>query len=387
MARSMIKRRQKAKRERLEAYNTTLRQVAAQKRPPPDFARALDEVKCGFAGDMIRDCWSWRPKMKTRNAAKLRLAAARHCYARYAVPSSLEEVWCATGSLNAEEVRLRKRWYIIAAQGRSLWKERARRWLTRKEVHWFLNPPGDLTFEEAFWQAIARSYSGDVGLALRIARSKIGRSPRSQIDFWREAARFFAVNPVSLEEIDDFCDFLAAIHRCDKCWSVKGRTLASLTRLANEWHRDVAMVARIEAARIRAERRANGGNSGPASRGGRWCGSPLVNWQWKPSAKKGGKAREEYVVAQLVTADSLVVESWEMRHCVWTYASKCITGNASIWSLRYHADGRMTRLLTIELDRQNRAVQVRGHGNRVARPDERKVLERWAKARGVALLA
>ncbi|MEX0345835.1 MAG: PcfJ domain-containing protein [Rhizobiaceae bacterium] len=386
MARSMIRRRQEAERERLEAYNATLRHVTAQKRPPPDFARALDEVKRGFVPFMIRDCQSWRPKMKTRNAARLRLAAARHCFARYAVPSSLEEVWTRNVSTDAEEVRLRKRWYIAAAQGRSLWKEGARQWLTRKEVHWFLNPPGDLTFEEAFWQAIARSYTDDVGLALRIARSKIARYPRRQIEFWREVARFFAVNPVSLEEIDDFCDFLAAKHARDRKWSLKGRALASLTRLAHEWHRDVAMVARIEAARMRAAM-ANGGPVKAGARGGRWDGSPLANWQWKPSAKKNGKAREEYVVAQLVTADSPVVESRAMRHCVWTYASKCITGNASIWSLRYHADGAMTRLLTIELDRNNRAVQIRGHANRVARPDERKVLERWAKARGVELAA
>ncbi|OWK21395.1 hypothetical protein AJ88_23045 [Mesorhizobium amorphae CCBAU 01583] len=40
-------------------------------------------------------------------------------------------------------------------------------------------------------------------------------------------------------------------------------------------------------------------------------------------------------------------------------------------------------MLTIELDPQNRAVQVRGFSNRVALPDERKIIERWAKARSV----
>ena len=41
--------------------------------------------------------------------------------------------------------------------------------------------------------------------------------------------------------------------------------------------------------------------------------------------------------------------------------------------------------LTIELDAQNRTVQVRGFANRLAHADERKILERWAKARGVWL--
>ena len=43
------------------------------------------------------------------------------------------------------------------------------------------------------------------------------------------------------------------------------------------------------------------------------------------------------------------------------------------------------RLLTIEVDPQGRAVQVRGLANRLAHADERNVLERWAKARGIAL--
>lgn len=382
----MIRRRQEAARQRQEAYDATLRQVSAVRRAPPDFARALEQVKRGFVTSVIRDGQSWHPKMKTRNAARLRLAAARHCFARYPVPAPLECIWLDAEGLDAEEVRLRKRWYIAVAQGRSLYKEGADRWLTRKEVHRFLNPPGRLSFAEAFWQAIARTYTDDVGMALRVARSKIRFYPRGQIAFWREAARFFAVNRASLEEIDDLCDFLAAKRRHDRHYSLKGRTLASLCRAMEEWHRDAAMVARIEAARQRAAALARRPGEDHLVRGGRWKGSKLPDWQWRPSAKKGVRAREEYVVAQLVTADSLVAESRAMRHCVWTYASKCIAGNASVWSLRHHADGATTRLLTIELDRNDRAVQVRGFANRVARPDEVKVLERWARARGVALL-
>ena len=75
-----------------------------------------------------------------------------------------------------------------------------------------------------------------------------------------------------------------------------------------------------------------------------------------------------------------------MRHCVWTYAGKCIAGQASIWSLRRCTKDRIDRLLTIEVDQQCRAVQVRGFANRLALADERNVLERWAKARGITLL-
>jgi hypothetical protein len=60
-------------------------------------------------------------------------------------------------------------------------------------------------------------------------------------------------------------------------------------------------------------------------------------------------------------------------------------GHASIWSLRRRAAGNTDRLLTIEVDRQRRAIQVRGFANRTPRTEERKLLERWAVARGVDL--
>ena len=96
--------------------------------------------------------------------------------------------------------------------------------------------------------------------------------------------------------------------------------------------------------------------------------------------------REEYVVAQLRTAADLVAETRAMRHCVASYAAKCIAGNASIWSLRRRVAGNTDRLLTIEVDRQCRAVQVRGFANRTPHIEERKILERWAKASGIVLL-
>ncbi|PHP68316.1 hypothetical protein CSC94_06620 [Zhengella mangrovi] len=387
MARSMIKRRQEAARERIEAYEATLRRVSPKARPAPDFEKAITEARRGFINETVRAGDGWSPRLKTRNPARLRLAAARHLFAVYPVPEPLERIWLDDAGLEEAEVRLRKRWYVIVARGGSLYKEAARSLLTKKQVHRFLNPPGRLSFTEAFWHAIAGSFTGDGGIALRIARSKIGRTPRAELAFWRDVARFFAVNPVSLEEIDDLCDFLAARHRRDRGWSLDGRTLASVRRLAAEWHRDVAAVARIEAARrrfVEAERHRGGADRGE---GGRWKGAAIADWSWQPSGKDARYRKEAYAFVQLRSAEDLVHESRIMHHCVWTYAAKCISGQASIWSMRHVAAGQSTRLLTIELDRGNRAVQVRGFANRTAKPDERKVLERWARARGIHLPA
>jgi hypothetical protein len=387
MAHSLIQRRREAERARVEAYEFSLRHVSQQTRPPPDFHNAINEVKRGFETKVVRDASAWKPRLKTRDAARLRLAAARYLFARYPVAEHLEGIWMDCAGLGGDEIGLRKRWYIVAAGGGSLYRAGADKWLSRKEVHAFLNPLGRLGFEEAIWHAIALSYADDPGTALRIARSGIAQTPRTELGFWREVARFFCANPTTVEEMNDLRDYLADCYRRDRRFSLKGRTLASLGRQMREWHRDLEAIARIEAARRRAEaarNRARGATAETAPSGDGWTGAAIADWSWSPSSKVRGR-REEYVVTQLRTAVDLVIETRAMRHCAATYAAKCIAGHASIWSLRRRAAGTTDRLLTIELDRLHRAVQVRGFANRPPHVEERKVLERWAQARGIEL--
>src|SRR5215470_1084318 len=142
MARSLIQRRQEAERTRVEAYEASLRRVSQRVRPAPDFYNAIAEARDGFEADVLRDPYGWRPQMKTRDAARLRLAAARYLFARYPVAEHLEQVWVNCDGLGREETMLRKRWFIVAAAGRSLYREGAGAWLSRKEVNAFLNPLG-----------------------------------------------------------------------------------------------------------------------------------------------------------------------------------------------------------------------------------------------------
>jgi len=378
MAPSLTRRRQEEELRRIALYEATLRRVFSAPRPAPDFENALSEARAGLFEAVVRPSHAWRPKMKTRDPGRLRLAAARHLFARYPVAGHLEAIWLDVDGLSAEEVQLRKRWYVAVARGDSLYRAGASQWLSRKEVHAFLTAPPGLSFEQAFWHAIASGMTDDAAAALRIARSRIARTARPDFAFWREVARFFCAHPTTVEEIDDLSDYVAAARGRDRRFSLKGRTLASLRRLSAAWHRDVAAVARIEAMRLRV--------AGPAAaRDSRWAGSPVADWSWQPPGHEAKARREEYVVVQLNTADELVSESRAMHHCVWTYAEKCIAGSASIWSLRRKRGRDTSRLLTIELDRSGRAVQVRGFGNRLASTDEAKVLERWARARNVTL--
>jgi hypothetical protein len=395
MAQSLIQRRQEAERARVETYEYSLRVVSQRPRPPRDFENAIHEVRRGFEGDVVRDEWPWKPQIKTRDAARLRVAAARYLFARYPVAEHLEQIWMDGAGLGTDEIMLRKRWYVVAAGGGSLYAAGAGAWLSRKEVHAFLNPLGEASFDEAIWQAIARSYVNDPGIVVRTARSRIATRPwrpspqtsHAELGFWREVVRFFCAYPTTAEEMDDLHDYIADRYRQDRSFSLKGRTLTSLGRLMREWHHDLGAIARIEAARRRAEAARNraGGSAARAEPASHyWPGAAIADWSWSPSTRERSK-REEYTVAQLRTAADLVAETRAMRHCVATYAAKCVAGHASIWSLRRRAAGTTDRLLTIEVDRQHRAVQIRGFANRAPLIEEGKVLERWAKARGIGL--
>ena len=177
------------------------------------------------------------------------------------------------------------------------------------------------------------------------------------------------------------CDYFADRRRRDPSYKLEGRTLPALIRRMHEWHRDIAAIERIETMR----RRAHGRAASTPTANVAWSGSSLADWEWVPSSKDAKAKGERFVVRQLKQAEDLVMESRAMRHCVSTYAGKCISGRASIWSLRRCTKDRIDRLLTIEVDQQDQAVQVRGLANRLAHAEERNVLERWAKARGITL--
>lgn len=387
MARSVMQRRQEAERARVEAYEASLRRVSQRARPAPNFQNTVYEVQDGFENHVLRDAHAWRPHLKTHDPARVRLAAARYLFARYPVAEHLERIWADRRGLLDAEVAMRKRWYITAASGGSLYRAGAGAWLSRREVHAFLNPAAGLGFDAAIWHSIAGSYANDPAVALRIARSRIVQAPRAELGFWREVTRFFCTYPTTIEAIDDLCDYLEHCHRRDPAFSLKGRTLGSLGRQMREWHRDLDAIARIEAARRRAEAapaRARRQAAPQSSDDGRWQGAALADWSVGTTVKDPAK-RGDFVVVQLRSAEDLVAESRAMHHCVSAYASKCMAGNASIWSLRRRAGARTERLLTIELDRYDRAVQIRGFANRAPGSDELTLLARWARAHGVGL--
>jgi hypothetical protein len=253
------------------------------------------------------------------------------------------------------------RWYVIAAQGGSLHKKVAHPYMSKLETHHFLIAPEQLTADRAIWFAIARAQSEDAGPARRIAQTRFCDYSVAS-SFWREAARFFARNPTTIEEMNDLIDFIAAARAGDETFALKGRTLPALRRRMDEWHRALQKQHAIC--------------------GGAWPGRPLpdVEYQAGNDAKKA-----IWRFRQIKTGDDLFREGQRMHHCVASYKGLCIHGDVSIWSLACeYPFGHVNKGVTIELRKDGAIVQCRGFANRLPYANEVAMVTRWARDHGLS---
>ncbi|RYG30675.1 MAG: hypothetical protein EON93_14360 [Burkholderiales bacterium] len=90
---------------------------------------------------------------------------------------------------------------------------------------------------------------------------------------------------------------------------------------------------------------------------------------------------ERWVIRQIRTGDELAEEGARMHHCVYSYKGSCMSGHSSIWTMRRNNK----RMLTIEMNNQADIVQIRGFGNRLATPEEMKMINQWAREAGVTV--
>lgn len=386
---------------RAAAERARFARIDTPERPVLNLAELQELVCAEHASERVRDPETFRLR-KTDDERVVTLALAKHVYGRYKVPYHLERIWYAVAEQHARarkgdrandnhqhwwdrrqqqagavlssfERKRRIAWYVCAATGGSLHKQHCKDFFTKRETHAFLTAPGQMTFVEALWYAVASSYTDDHGLRQRIMRSKVAREQVTP--FWKEAARFFIEHDTPFTEIGPFVDFFQYRLNIDRGYSLRGRTPQSLARARADWHRTLSRV------------RDHGG--------GAWEGVAVPDYfigrplpEGLPSlAEQQEWVRkvtnsEQYTIRQIRTGDALAEEGSAMRHCVYSYKDRCIRGTASIWSMRRND----RRLLTIEMNNEGDLVQIRGVGNRLATDAEMAIIKRWARDAGLRIV-
>jgi hypothetical protein len=331
----------------------------------------LNVIK-GYEGYAIRPLDRFIPRTRSLNKTTRCRELIRYAFNKYNPPEFLYSVWDPTSwdqsnisyghlfsGMIKEDFKL---WYLALAQGRSLYKERTMGLLSRQETHYFATCPFALTMPQAVWYAVIRGMDEKAppARARKFASTKLASHPIDE--FWRGVVRWFARNEVSVRQMNDLLDYVAARHRENPEWYLRDQTLVNLQKSMHAWHREL----------YRAKAMSTQYKS--------WEGIKVADSEIE---RVKNKTKTIWNFHQIKTGKELAEEGNRQHHCVSSYGSQCHSGAVSIWSLTQRDQfNSPSRALTIEVTREGTIVQARGYANRMPRADESSVLKEWAAKSG-----
>jgi hypothetical protein len=314
---------------------------------------------CDWAGTPS----SWRPAISS---------LAHHLTARYQVPAFMASVWHA---FDAEGDRKRA-WVIAHSRGASFRSLGLPINLTRKMERIFLASQDHLALEPALRRAELLALGMPPDFVKAILSTRLATDLQNG-EFWRTVWMFIMSNSQDIDatQIGPMIDYIQAIRHDRLCietpegvreiappqpgFSVRGRTMASMLRLMQRWHRSL----------------------GRAFAGARfsWARSPFRPWMMEEPARDESETPKRWQIVELTNSAQLREEGAALHHCVASYAHLCHRGSSSIWSLRRWQGEKIHPVLTIEVDPKRRVIiQARGKANRFASGKPCRLLHEWA---------
>jgi hypothetical protein len=337
------------------------------------------------------EAWSrpleaWRPE--TPVARQQFGALARHLLTDYYVPAFLDAAWFEGFTAHGEQHR---NWFLHIGGGQNIRTADVPVRLTKMAAHHFLQAPDEISIVAALRWGQTLGLGGDAYLARAIAGSRLG-SILPDEPFWASVIHLFVNNPtMDTAWVGPIVDYVYTQKFGEQAidapnqpkefsdapepeFTMKGRTLAALHKRVQEWHEQLAR----ETKRPRTV----------------WDASGIAPLQAEERDMHG--MLNTWTILELLNSRALMEEGREMKHCVFTYASGCLNGTTSIWSLRVRSihDARQRRMLTIEVNNARRAiVQVRGRCNLTLgsyRGNGRmrtagEILRRWAQEQRLSI--
>ena len=316
-----------------DAYRRLLhsvRQRTGLLRPAGD-PRRLSRVTWANAGllplalhhaDWLRPVEAWEPPRAGFNRQFASLAA--HLLAAYPVPACMTSAWLV---VPPDEPHPEQEWYKHLGRGHSIRTAGLPVPFTRAMAHHLGQAPHHYAVKAALRWAQVRGLGGHEGLARAVSATRLGREFAHE-EFWLTVLRFFVHNRhMDVAHVGPVVDFLHAQRfgtrevfipgrgvvregppRPD--YAVKGRTVASLLRQVQEWHRHL------------------GQDSSTPARS--WPRSEIAEFRYVEGAQQGDGPRC-WTIRELLTSGELFLEGQAMRHCVASYKEDCMRREASIY--------------------------------------------------------
>jgi PcfJ-like protein len=318
------------------------------------------------ADQWLRPPEDWRPD--TQNFRRRFASLARHLFARWAVPPCMDAVWFKGISPHA---RRQQGWFLHVGQGQNLRTADLPLPFTKKMAHQFMQAPPEYPIEAALRWGQILGLGGNARLVRTVLSTRLGTVFEHE-EFWTGVLQFFVTHPPDRAQVGPIIDYLhhekfvpqevlvapGVVQRQPRQphLTLKGRTLASLLREVDAWHRMLAA-----------------------------ADFPSVEWpasgiEGLALVEETGSGPKIWTITELCTTKALVEEGRVMRNCVASYARSCAHGGCSIWTLEVETAQRRWKLLTIEVQPATRQiVQAKAECNAPPCEKHRKFLRKWAK--------
>jgi hypothetical protein len=321
-----------------------------------------------FRGAHIRSADDWDGTSSSWRAAISSLA--HHLMCVYNVPTFLASAWYATDS-TADRKRS---WFVAFSRGARFRSLNLPIRMTRKMEHIFLASQDHLPIEHAIRKAELLALGVPHEFVTAIMSTRLAADLRHG-EFWRTVWMFLMANAEDVDpnQIGPLLDYIQAV-RHDRVavqtqngmmeveppqptFSIKGRTVQSMLRLMQAWHRCLGK-----------------GNAAYS-----WLRSPIEPLIFEEPSRGDSEMPKRWQLIELTDSAQLRREGTELHHCVASYADRCNRGASSIWSLRLWHGEKVHHLLTVEVDPKKRAViQARGLANRTASGKSLRIVQDWA---------
>jgi PcfJ-like protein len=298
------------------------------------------------------DIFRWRPVSKLANVQLNELI--NYLFCKYKVPKFLYS------SFYESKEMVHMEWLIHLGQGGSIKKlNKVPIPFTQKMGHYFTLAPDKLNTYEAIRWGQTKGLGGSDDLAERVANSWLGNKPYSDEDFW-ESFLILVINGgmFNMTKLTELVDYVREAKRENVHFQLKGRTLQSLFKQSDIWHKHFAIYK--------------------------------VETFWKPCGIEGlkiEKKNEILKLEELTGSKELAIEGKTMKHCVSSYSFYCSKGRSAIFSVRKYAGGILLDVLaTIEVNVPlKRVVQAKAKMNKPISEEVIKLIEIWRAKEGLEI--
>jgi len=307
-----------------------------------------------FESAHIRPVSDWSGTTSSWRVAVSSLA--NHLVCKYEAPFFLASSWYATDDHAADKKRS---WFITHGSGVSFRMLNLPIRMTSKMEHIFLASPDHLAIAPAMLRAELLALGATAELVLVVLSTRLA-TDLTDGEFWRTVWHFLIANAGRIDpsQIAPLIDFIQAIrHGSTPAFCMKGRTVHSMLRLMEDWHRSLGL-----------------GGAGFS-----WTPSPFQPMLWEEPSSDDSAPPKRWQMIELTSGIQLRTEGAALHHCVASYANACRQGISRIWSLRFSRGENLHHVMTIEIDPKRQAiVQARGRANAKPYGKPLRLLQDWA---------